>query len=149
MESFSGKVFSACVGLAAAVSPDVAEAGQDFRGPVAAIVLNIIDGDTFLADAQVWPGQFVRVNVRIRGIDAPEMKSRCASEHDAALRARDALAELIGDGAVSISNIGGAKYYGRVLADVETEQGVPVAEEMLGRSLVRPYEGGRRAGWCG
>lgn len=149
MESLSGKVFSACVGLAAIVSPGAAEAGQDFRGPVAATVLNIIDGDTFLADAQVWPGQFVRVNVRIRGIDAPEMKSRCAGEHDAALRARDALAELIGDDAVSISNIGGAKYYGRVLADVETQQGVPVAEEMLGRSLVRPYDGGRRAGWCG
>jgi endonuclease YncB( thermonuclease family) len=149
MESLPGKVFFACVGIAVAVSLSTAEAGQDFRGPVAAIVLNIIDGDTFLADAQVWPGQFVRVNVRIRGIDAPEMKSRCAGEHDAALRARDALAELIGDGAVSISNIGGAKYYGRVLADVETQQGVPVAEEMLGRSLVRPYEGGRRAGWCG
>jgi endonuclease YncB( thermonuclease family) len=149
MESLSGRVFSTCVGFAAAVSLSTAEAGQDFRGPVAAIVLNIIDGDTFLADAQVWPGQFVRVNVRIRGIDAPEMKSRCASEHDAALRARDALAELIGDGAVSISNIGGAKYYGRVLADVDTQQGVAVAREMLGRSLVRPYEGGRRAGWCG
>lgn len=149
MESLPGKVFFACVGIAAAVSLSTARAGQNFRGPVAAIVLNIIDGDTFLADAQVWPGQFVRVNVRIRGIDAPEMKSRCAGEHDAALRARDALAELIGDGAVSISNIGGAKYYGRVLADVETQQGVPVAEEMLGRSLVRPYDGGRRAGWCG
>src|SRR6185312_15408650 len=149
MESLPGKVFFACVGIAVAVSLSTAEAGQDFRGPVAAIVLNIIDGDTFLADAQVWPGQFVRVNVRIRGIDAPEMKSRCAGEHDAALRARDALAELIGGGAVSISNIGSAKYYGRVLADVETQQGVPVAEEMLGRSLVRPYDGGRRAGWCG
>lgn len=149
MESLPGKVFFACVGIATTVSLSTAEAGQDFRGPVAVIVLNIIDGDTFLADAQVWPGQFVRVNVRIRGIDAPEMKSRCAGEHDAALRARDALAELIGDGAVSISNIGGAKYYGRVLADVETQQGVPVAEEMLGRSLVRPYDGGRRAGWCG
>jgi endonuclease YncB( thermonuclease family) len=65
------------------------------------------------------------------------------------LRARDALAALIGDGAVSISNIGGAKYYGRVLADVETQQGVPVAEEMLGQSLVRPYDGGRRKSWCG
>ena len=39
-----------------------------------------------------------------------------------------------------------ARFY---VPDVETQQGVPVAEEMLGRSLVRPYDGGRRAGWCG
>jgi endonuclease YncB( thermonuclease family) len=76
------------------------------------------------------------------------MKSRFEAEHRAAIQARSALEELLG-GHVAISNIGGAKYYGRVLADVETQQGVPVAEEMLGRSLVRPYDGGRRAGWCG
>ena len=153
MESPRGKVFFAFVGIglasASLAAATTAQAGQNFRGPVAATVLNIIDGDTFLADALVWPGQSVRINVRIRGIDAPEMKSRCAGERDGALRARDALAALIGDGAVSISNIGGAKYYGRVLADVETQQGVPVAEEMLGQSLVRPYDGGRRKSWCG
>lgn len=149
MESCSFKVFLACICIAATGTPAPAEAEQDFHGPVAAVVLNVIDGDTFLADAQVWPGQFVRVNVRIRGIDAPEMKSRCASEHHAALRARNALAELIGDGAVSISNIGGAKYYGRVLADVRTQEGVLIARAMLGRSLVRPYAGGRRKSWCG
>jgi endonuclease YncB( thermonuclease family) len=100
-------------------------------------------------DALVWPGQSLRINIRIRGIDAPEMKSRCGAEHAAALRAREALASLLGDGPVSISNIGGAKYYGRVLADVMAEDGTPIAEEMIFRSLVRPYDGGRRAGWCG
>ncbi len=150
MDSLRSKVCSACLGIAIALAwLPAADAGRNFHGPVEAIVLTVIDGDTFLADALVWPGQSVRVNVRIRGIDAPEMRSRCVGEHRAALRAREALAGLIGDTTVSISNIGGAKYYGRVLADVQTTQGVPVAEALLGQSLVRPYTGGRRKSWCG
>jgi endonuclease YncB( thermonuclease family) len=124
-------------------------AGQEFAGPVAARVVEVLDGDTFLAEAHVWPGQSIRVNVRIRGIDAPEMKSRCAAEHAAALEARDVLAGLLQDGEVSISNIGGAKYYGRVLADVSTGDGKTVGAVMLDLGLARPYWGGRRAGWCG
>ena len=150
MDSLRRKLRCACLALAIALAwSPAAVAGRNFHGPVEAIVLDVIDGDTFLAEALVWPGQSVRVNVRIRGIDAPEMKSRCTGERRAALRARAALAELIGDAVVSISNIGGAKYYGRVLADVETPQGVPVADEMLGQSVVRPYAGGRRKSWCG
>jgi endonuclease YncB( thermonuclease family) len=149
MESLLGRALFACASLAwASVSLASAQAGQNFHGPVKANVLDVIDGDTFLADALVWPGQSIRINVRIRGIDAPEMKSRCAGEHEAALRAREALSALIADATVSISNIGGAKYYGRVLADVKTPQGVAVADKMLGQSLVHPYDGGRRKSWC-
>ena len=85
--------------------------------------MRVLDGDTFVADAAVWPGQTVRVNVRIRGIDAPEMKARCDGERIAAVRARDELALLLGKALVAISNIAGAKYYGRVLADVANADG--------------------------
>jgi endonuclease YncB( thermonuclease family) len=133
--------------LAAVLAALPAQAAN-FRGPVEAGILRVLDGDTFVAEAWVWPGQSVRVNVRIRGIDAPEMKSRCAAEHSAALEARATLTSLLG-ARVSLSNIGSAKYYGRVLADVETPDGVPVVAIMLARGLARPYGGGRRAGWCG
>jgi len=122
--------------------------GKDFlRGPVEVRVLSVLDGDTFRAEAHVWPGHYVTINVRIRGIDAPEMKSRCMLERDAALSARDALTRMLG-GTASITNISGAKYYGRVLADVATVDGVTIADAMLGLALVRPYGGGRRDGWC-
>lgn len=121
---------------------------ENLTGPVEARILRVLDGDTFEAEARVWPGHSVRVNVRIRGIDAPEIKSRCGAERRAALEARAALSELLGE-RVSLWNIGSAKYYGRVLADVETAEGTPVVPFMLSRGLARPYEGGRRAGWCG
>lgn len=132
--------------LALACTP--AAAAKLFKGPVEAVVLEVLDGDTFLAEALVWPGHSVRVNVRIRGIDAPEMKARCDAERMAAMRARDALAGLFGGGSVAISNISGAKYYGRVLADVATADGQAVAPILLGEKLVRPYGGGRREPWC-
>ncbi|RLP26036.1 thermonuclease family protein [Mesorhizobium sp. YM1C-6-2] len=147
MDSRLTFVLLGAAALALAGKP--ASAAKLFHGPVEAAVLEVLDGDTFLAEALVWPGHAVRVNVRIRGIDAPEMKARCRAERAAAERARDALAVLFGDGPVAISNIAGAKYYGRVLADVTTADGQGVASVLLGEELVRPYGGGRRAGWCG
>ncbi len=141
------RYFALLVAAVAALATP-ATAAKVFRGPVDAVVLDVLDGDTFLAEALVWPGHTVTVNVRIRGIDAPEMKARCEAERDAAHRARDALAGLFGAGPVAISNISGAKYYGRVLADVTTTDGRAVAPFLLGEKLVRPYGGGRREPWC-
>ena len=123
-------------------------ARDEISGPVAATVVRVIDGDTFVAEAHVWPGETVRVSVRIRGIDAPELHSRCPRERFAAMQARDALAALLDGQAVTILNIGGGKYYGRVLADVETGDGA-VAPTMLSLALVRRYSGGRRQPYCG
>lgn len=136
-------------GLAVTVAATPTFAGKRFRGPVEATVLEVLDGDTFLAEALVWPGHTIRINVRIRGIDAPEMKARCQGERAAAEKARQALMVLFDDGPVAISNISGAKYYGRVLADVATIDGQSVAPRLIGERLVRPYDGGRRESWCG
>ncbi|PWK76280.1 thermonuclease family protein [Aminobacter sp. AP02] len=152
MDSISFKVAAmlAVVFLTLGLSTTAeAKRRDNFAGPVTARVVEVLDGDTFLADAEIWPGQTLRVNIRIRGIDAPEMKARCQSERDAAHAARAALARLMAEGPVSLSNIGGAKYYGRVLADVSTEAGEAIAATMLENGLVRTYGGGKRAGWCG
>lgn len=117
-------------------------------GPVEAEVIRVIDGDTFVATAHIWPGQTITVNVRIRGVDAPEVRSRCAAEKTAAQMSRAALEALIGGGTVKIRNISGDKYFGRVLADVTTAQEESVAESLLARALARPYGGGQRVNYC-
>lgn len=152
MDSSPFKVVAAFAAVFASLClPSAVEAKRrdNFVGPVSARVVEVLDGDTFLADAEIWPGQTLRVNIRIRGIDAPEMKARCRAEREAADTARAALARLVADGPVSLSNIGGAKYYGRVLADVSTEAGEAIAATMIEDGLVRAYGGGKRAGWCG
>lgn len=126
----------------------VSAAAETLSGPVEARVLRVVDGDTFVAEALVWPGQSVRVSVRIRGIDAPEMRSRCVLEKQAAIRARDMLEHLVGGSPVRLTNIGGGKYYGRVLADVTNADGNEIAPALLGRDMVRAYSGGRRSAYC-
>lgn len=117
-------------------------------GPVEARVLRVIDGDTFIAEALVWPGHRVEVSIRIRGIDAPEMRSRCGAEKQAAQQARAALERLIGGRPVQVANIGGGKYYGRVVADAVTADGTAVAPALLALAVVRAYGGGRRVPFC-
>ncbi len=142
-------VIFAAVAIDGIAANRAASAASMLKGPVEARVLAVLDGDTFVAEAHVWPGQFVRVNVRIRGVDAPEMKGRCPGERQAAKQARDLLSELLDGESVAISNIGGAKYYGRVLADVVTPRGELVSQILLERNVARPYRGGKRRGWCG
>ena len=123
-------------------------AGQTLAGPYLAHVERVIDGDTLAVRVPVWIGQELRILVRVRGIDAPERKGRCAAERHQAKRASAYLAAMVAGGPVRLSRISGGKYFGRVLADVTTAQGNDVARRLLDRKLVRPYRGKARAGWC-
>ena len=112
-------------------------------------VIRVLDGDTFEARVRIWPGMDVTTRVRLRGIDAPEMRARCADERLKALAARDALTRFLSEGAVGIARIGQDKYGGRVDADVSTARTPDVSAALLERGLARRSSGGRRAGWCG
>jgi len=113
-------------------------------GPVPARIVRIIDGDTLVVDAHPWPGQAVRVSVRLRGIDTPERRSRCKSERLAADRARVELERLVeGIETLELINVSGGKYYGRVLADIKAGPR-DIASAMLDSGLARPYQGGKR-----
>jgi endonuclease YncB( thermonuclease family) len=118
------------------------------RGALPAEVLRVIDGDTFEARVHVWPGIDITTKVRLRGIDAAELRARCPSELAQAEAARDALKAMLAEGAVTVSAIGPDKYGGRVVADAGTRTIANVSAEMLARGLARRYGGGHREGWC-
>ncbi len=137
--------------LAICVCSPSAAAGKrntTLKGPVEVEVLRVVDGDTFLGRAQVWLGQEITVLVRIRGIDAPEMKARCKSERVAANAATDQLAAILARSPIELHNISGEKYFGRVLADVTTADDHDPAALLLEEALVRPYQGKKRQPWC-
>lgn len=114
----------------------------------AAEVVRVIDGDTFEARVHLWPGLDMTTRVRLRGIDAPELKGNCAEELKMAEVAGEALRSLLADGDVVIFNIGPDKYNGRVVADAATRQTPSVSSALLAAGHARRYEGGRRSGWC-
>ncbi len=110
-------------------------------------VIRTIDGDTFLARIRQREGRDPVVRIRLRGIDAPELKASCQQELDKAEAAARALRDLLGQGGVTITNLGPDKY-GRVLADVATRRTPSVAAALLSGGFVRSYNGGHRDGWC-
>jgi endonuclease YncB( thermonuclease family) len=112
-------------------------------GPVDADLIAVVDGDTLLVEARPWPQQKVTVLVRIRGIDAPELKAKCDADRRAALRAKQRLVDLA-VGRIRLSNIAGDKYFGRVVADVSIDNVEDIGSSLLAQGLVKTYDGGRR-----
>ncbi|HXH43068.1 MAG TPA: thermonuclease family protein [Bradyrhizobium sp.] len=110
-------------------------------------VIRAIDGDTFLARVRLREGGDPVVRIRLRGIDAPELKASCQEELDKAEAATRALRDLLGQGGVTITNLGPDKY-GRILADVATRRTANVSAALLAGDFVRSYNGGHRGGWC-
>ena len=126
----------------------LAKKREVIAGPISARVLNVYDGDTIEVLANVWPGHQISVWVRIRGIDAPEIRSKCAIERFAAQSARDRLRKFVAGQPVLLTNIKGGKYFGRVLANVMTHAGQNIEAALLASGLVRRYRGKRRSAWC-
>src|SRR2546430_868631 len=114
----------------APVVPPAAERPNLVRGSHPAEVLRVLDGDTFEARVRAWPGIEITTKVRLRGIDAPEMRARCAEERAKAEGARDALVVLLAQGEVTIRRVGIDKYGGRVDADAATRQTPDVSAAM-------------------
>lgn len=120
----------------------------DLQGVHAVDVTSVIDGDTFAGRVRLWPGMEMFTKVRLRGIDAAEMKASCAAEYQKAQSAREALRAMLAKGDVAIFNVGPDKYSGRVVADASTREIPNVSQALLAKGEVRPYTGGRRQSWC-
>ncbi len=125
-----------------------AVAAEHLAGPYVASVSEITDGDTLKVRVPVWLGLEVSVSVRLRGIDTPEIRGKCAREKEMAAAAKQRLGVQATDH-VTLRNITGDKYFGRVEADVTTvPDGLDLATAMLASGLARPYDGGARGDWC-
>ncbi len=118
---------------------------RQIKGPITADVLRVLDGDTVEVRAYPWPQQSVDVLVRLRGIDAPEIHSRCEAERVRAEIAKARLSGLITGGKhVLLTDIGGDKYFGRVVANLGLEDGEDAASTLILENLVQPYDGGHK-----
>ncbi|MFB9953368.1 thermonuclease family protein [Rhizobium puerariae] len=138
------KVFLILAGLAAAFGAE-ALARDEISGPVAAEILRIVDGDTLLVEAQPWPQQKMEVYVRIRGIDTPELHSKCVGVRQAAFDAQHALEALTATShRIQLTRISGDKYFGRIVADVTLSDGRSVADDLLLAGFAQSYDGGRK-----
>ncbi len=134
------------VALIVAFAPTAAVGADPIPGPVNARVVSVYDGDTLTVDAEPWPGLTARTSVRVAGVDTPEIRGKCQSEKDLAVRARDFVRATVG-AHVQLTDVRLGKYAGRVVADVWVNE-QKLSDLLIAENLGRPYHGGRREGWC-
>jgi micrococcal nuclease len=100
----------------------------------------VIDGDTIRAPYSV--------KYRLMAFDAPEtFQVKCDAELELGKRVIEWLKELLASGEVRVVASGKIDRYGRTLAHL-TVNGQDVGGLLIGEGLARPYNGGRRRGWC-
>ena len=84
-----------------------------------------------------------RFHVRLLGIDTPEMKTKNEDEKSIAHLAQKALSDLILNKNVSLKNTSLDKY-GRILANVYTENGVELSNWAIEKRFAVSYDGGTK-----
>ena len=111
-------------------------------------VVRVYDGDTITIAARIHiddieiPKLF-RYSVRLRRIDSPEKKTKNKKEKELAIKSRDALSDLIMGKMVILENIEYDKY-GRILAEILTEDQINVSDWMLDGGFAVKYDGGTK-----
>ena len=117
-------------------------------------VVRVYDGDTIYINIPNLPPVFGHnIGVRINGIDTPEMRSSCKADIDQVIEREMAKGakQLIQDqikphSVVVLSDVKRDKYF-RINATV-TVDGVDVTQRLYDANLARPYDGGKKQGWC-
>ena len=112
-------------------------------------VISVYDGDTFKVNIDNYPAVIGEsISIRIRGIDAPEIRGKCVSEKAKAIEARDFLKQRLASGKlIELHNVQRGKYF-RLVAKVVVDD-VDVSQALIDKGLARLYDGrAKRETWC-
>lgn len=108
------------------------------------------DADTLTFDIKDIPPLFgKKIPVRLKGIDAPEIKSKNKCEKEKARIAKKYVTSKMKRAReIIIKNLARDKYF-RILADVLVD-GQKIADLLLKENLSYPYHGGKKpsVNWC-
>lgn len=119
-----------------------------FGDAVVSEVTSIYDADTFRVNIASWPSIVgERIPIRVNGVDAPEIRGECDSEKLAAREAKRFTVALLRNAkTIELRNMKRGLYF-RIVADVFID-GQNLANALIQNQLARPYDGGKRLGWC-
>jgi len=109
-----------------------------------ATVLKAYDGDTCTLSIDVGFHISIEEQVRLYGIDTPEMRSNSSIEKDMARAARDELRKLVNKEVTIITHKQGK--YGRYLVDIYYGD-EHINKKLIDMGLAREYYGGKKEPW--
>lgn len=109
-----------------------------------AFVAKVYDGDTITIITKLRLfGPKYKFSLRLRGIDAPEMKTKNVYEKKVAIKSRDWLSNKILGKKIIIKNLSYEKY-GRLLADIFYKNKVSLNKQLVNNKLAVIYDGGKK-----
>ena len=114
----------------------------EFTYPITSgYVIKVYDGDTItIASKMPYENSpLFRFNVRLNGIDTPEIKSKNENEKLLAKKARDSLSQLIIHKNITLQNVKNEKY-GSILADVYLDD-LHLNKWMIDQHFAVEYDG--------
>lgn len=128
------------------MEPDIKiEDTVEFTFPIkSGRVIKCYDADTITIASKLPydASPLYRLSVRLNGIDAPEIKGKCAEEKEVAKEARDFLSNLVLNKEVRLENVESEKY-GRILANVYLGD-MHLNELLIKERYAVKYDGGTK-----
>jgi endonuclease YncB( thermonuclease family) len=117
--------------------------GDDY-GNVTAIYIHNYDGDTITVSIPGYPDIIGKhINVRVNGIDTPELKG---DTKELARNAKRFVEHYCKNAqTLELRSMKRDKYF-RILADIYVD-GVNLGDLLLKNGLAKPYNGGKKPGW--
>lgn len=142
-------LISVALGLALAGPGEAAATRQIYEPPILGVIFHsCYDGDTCTVSLPGVHALFGdHIQVRIAGIDTPEIRGKCGREKELARSARNLVNERLTQARIiDLEDLGRDKYF-RVLARIISD-GRDLSADLLAAGLARPYHGGRKPLWC-
>ena len=109
----------------------------------------VYDGDTIHTVFKIPnANEFYKWNIRLSGIDTPEMKSKNSAEKEKAVKSKEYLANKILNKIIIVECAEFDKY-GRLLANIYTLDNTnkTINDEMIELGHAKAYDGGTKEGW--
>jgi len=106
------------------------------------------DGDTITVNIKnVHPLIGDEINIRVRGIDTPEIRGKCQYEKDLAYEAKYFVRDiLLFAKKIDLMNVERGKYF-RIVSDVYID-GKDIKDFLLDTGYIVMYNGGSKVNWC-
>ena len=127
-------------------SYSLAKSFGDYEG---AVYVRNYDGDTVTFNLPgLHPIIGEKINIRVNGIDTPEIKGKCEKEIYDAKQAQQMVADILKDAEqIVLRNMERGKYF-RIAADVIVD-GESLADILIEAGMAVRYDGGKKTHkWC-
>lgn len=110
-------------------------------------VIKVIDGDTIKVWHDTVPEHLRETNVRLAGIDTPEIRGKCERERILAQEAKSYIEETLNSAHNVVFDVIDRGKYGRYLVVVHADH-ININKSLIEKGLAYEYYGGIKQSWC-